>query len=140
MELEGWHLDPWLRHEARYFSAGQPTDLVKDGAHESTDPPPTVPPLVADPPPATLTHSQEVPERVFRGIDFERSWGGSLGYDRSGDSRAGENWVDRLIVPVFTFLRPSRFGVKYFTTYVPLVILGSLVITIIVLLLATQVL
>lgn len=132
-ELYRWHVDPWLRHQARYFSEGQPTSLVRDGTHESTDPPPPVPALVAEPPPAALTQEDEIPQRVFRGADFERSWGGSQGYDRGVDPIAGENWVDRLVIPVFSFLRPSRFGNKRYPRYVALVLLGSLVITLVVL-------
>jgi len=30
-ELLGWHVDLCLRHEARYFSDCQPTNLVRDG-------------------------------------------------------------------------------------------------------------
>jgi len=137
-QLQGWHVDPWSRHQARYFSDGQPTDLVRDGARESTDPPPPVPALVADPPPATLTHEDEVPQHVFEGVDFERTWGGSQGYDQGRDPSTGENWVDRLIIPVFSFLRPSRFGDKHYPRYVFSVLLGSLGITLLVLLWATR--
>jgi len=35
--LHGWHPDPFGRHEARYFSAGRPTKLVRDGDAESYD-------------------------------------------------------------------------------------------------------
>jgi hypothetical protein len=38
--LEGWYTDPFGRHEARWLSAGAPTALVRDGAHESHDDPP----------------------------------------------------------------------------------------------------
>jgi hypothetical protein len=40
-ELQGWYEDPFRLHEARYFSAGQPTKLVKDGSVESYDEPPS---------------------------------------------------------------------------------------------------
>ena len=40
MNEEGWYLDPYRRHEARWISAGAPTALVRDGAVESQDPPP----------------------------------------------------------------------------------------------------
>jgi hypothetical protein len=43
MTAEGWYLDPYGRHEARWFSAGSPTALVRDGASESQDPPPAKP-------------------------------------------------------------------------------------------------
>jgi hypothetical protein len=37
---DGWFLDPFRRHHDRYFANGSPTDLVRDGLHESFDPPP----------------------------------------------------------------------------------------------------
>ena len=37
---QGWHADPFRLHEARYFSAGTPTKLVRDGDAESYDEPP----------------------------------------------------------------------------------------------------
>jgi hypothetical protein len=41
-ELQGWCADPFQLHEQRYFSAGLPTKLVRDGRVESYDePPPT---------------------------------------------------------------------------------------------------
>lgn len=42
-EVEGWYTDPFGRHEARWFSAGAPTKLVRDGTAESYDPPPDEP-------------------------------------------------------------------------------------------------
>jgi hypothetical protein len=36
---QGWHADHTGAHELRWYSAGTPTDLVKDGAIESRDPP-----------------------------------------------------------------------------------------------------
>jgi hypothetical protein len=36
---QGWHADHTGAHELRWYSAGTPTDLVKDGATESRDPP-----------------------------------------------------------------------------------------------------
>jgi hypothetical protein len=33
----GWRPDPTGRHEGRYFVAGQPTDLIRDGTTESLD-------------------------------------------------------------------------------------------------------
>jgi hypothetical protein len=35
--LHGWHADPFGRHERRFFSAGRPTKLVRDGDDESYD-------------------------------------------------------------------------------------------------------
>ncbi len=41
--LQGWSSDPFRLHEARYFSAGRPTKLVRDGNVESYDEPPSGP-------------------------------------------------------------------------------------------------
>jgi hypothetical protein len=30
MKAQGWYRDPYLVHEDRYFSDGQPTKLVRD--------------------------------------------------------------------------------------------------------------
>jgi hypothetical protein len=43
---EGWFTDPWGRHEARWISLGQATDLVRDGKVAAHDPPPNTPPTV----------------------------------------------------------------------------------------------
>ena len=42
MEAEGWYVDPYRRHNARWFSNGTPTDLVCDGK-ESKVPRPEAP-------------------------------------------------------------------------------------------------
>jgi hypothetical protein len=39
-ELQGWHPDPFGLHEMRYFSAGRPTKLVRDGRVEAYHEPP----------------------------------------------------------------------------------------------------
>lgn len=44
MKAQGWYRDPYLVHEDRYFSAGQPTKLVRDAGTEDYDPPPSGPP------------------------------------------------------------------------------------------------
>jgi hypothetical protein len=40
---QGWYQDPYAIHDDRYFSAGLPTKLVRDGGHEFYDPPPDGP-------------------------------------------------------------------------------------------------
>ena len=40
---EGWYDDPFGRHEFRWMSNGLPTSLVRDGAKESQDDPPSTP-------------------------------------------------------------------------------------------------
>lgn len=37
--VQGWQPDPLRRHDERWISAGEPTDLVRDGVQESHDPP-----------------------------------------------------------------------------------------------------
>jgi hypothetical protein len=39
-EPQGWYEDPFRLHQARYFSGGRPTKLVRDGNVESYDEPP----------------------------------------------------------------------------------------------------
>jgi hypothetical protein len=52
-DLQGWHPDPFGLHEARYFSVGNPTKLVRDGRAESYDEPPD--PVPAAAPVATVS-------------------------------------------------------------------------------------
>ena len=40
MSAEGCYIGPYRVHEARWFSAGTPTALVRDGGVEGHDPPP----------------------------------------------------------------------------------------------------
>jgi hypothetical protein len=40
MTAEGWYIDTFGNHEARWISDGSPTALVRDGKVESQDPPP----------------------------------------------------------------------------------------------------
>jgi hypothetical protein len=40
VDAEGWYRDPFEVHAERWFSAGRPTALVRDGGVESHDPPP----------------------------------------------------------------------------------------------------
>lgn len=40
MNPEGWYCDPFGSHEHRWFSAGWPTNLVRDAGRESHDAPP----------------------------------------------------------------------------------------------------
>jgi hypothetical protein len=43
VNVEGWYVDPYDSHEARWFSDGVPTALVRDSEVESHDPPPDAP-------------------------------------------------------------------------------------------------
>jgi hypothetical protein len=40
-KAQGWYGDPFRRHNARWFSDGNPTELVRDEGVESKDPPPS---------------------------------------------------------------------------------------------------
>ena len=40
MKPQGWYRDPFGVHENRWFSDGNPTKLVQDGAFEAYDEPP----------------------------------------------------------------------------------------------------
>jgi hypothetical protein len=44
VNAEGWYVDPYGLHEARWFSNGEATALVRDGEMESQDPAPDRPP------------------------------------------------------------------------------------------------
>jgi hypothetical protein len=127
-ENEGWYRDPWLRHEARWFSGGRPTKLVRDGTQESVDPPPSTPPLTPNlvpviPPPDDV---EEMPQHTFQGEQFEQSFGGSRGYDGPNTPPRPFNWADWLMAPVITFVRPSQFKhPAYWTRYVPMIVFIS---------------
>ena len=41
VKAQGWYTDPFRRHQARWFSDGEPTALVRDEGVDSNDPPPT---------------------------------------------------------------------------------------------------
>ena len=40
-DIEGWYVDPFKVHHARWFSDGTPTSLVRDAGVESRDEPPS---------------------------------------------------------------------------------------------------
>ena len=82
MTAQGWYRDPYGVHEDRYFSAGQPTKLVRDAGEESYDPPPP------GPPPEELT---EVPAAEPGGGDDLRradELAAAPGYDPKAARRA----------------------------------------------------
>jgi hypothetical protein len=133
---EGWFIDPYERHEARWFSGGSPTSLVRDGAHEGSDPPPPAAPIIADPSPAVPDRTDdEVPQRTFRGQEFEVDFQGSLGYRRP-DPPQPSNWTDRLVVTVFSLVRPSQLGKPGYWRHIVRVLLLGWVVTLVVLLIA----
>ncbi len=81
--------------------------------------------------PAPSDPADDVPTMRFKGETFEARWQGSRGYERP-EARTladGENWTDRLVIPVVTPLRPSRFSdPSYWTRYLPGLVLIVLVV------------
>ena len=82
MKAQGWYRDPYLVHEDRYFSDGQPTKLVRDGGKESYDPQP------AGPPKAELVEARH--SEPVDGADLRRADDPSAGavYDPKAAIRA----------------------------------------------------
>ena len=81
MEAEGWYVDPYGVHEARWISAGTPTALVRDGDVEAQDPPPSTP---------YVGHLAELPQKVpAEAGDFLRADDGdSQTFDPDGEGEA----------------------------------------------------
>jgi hypothetical protein len=65
VKAQGWYRDPYGLHEDRYFSAGQPTKLVRDGGAESYDPPP--------PRPSAVELVEVTPSPPTNGSDLRRA-------------------------------------------------------------------
>jgi hypothetical protein len=59
---QGWFRDPFGAHEARYFSDGSPTRLVRDGETESYDEPPAGAPAVGSQQLTAADGSQQLTE------------------------------------------------------------------------------
>jgi hypothetical protein len=67
-EAQGWYRDPFALHEDRYFSAGQPTKLVRDAGQEAYDEPPDRP---CDP--AGLVPAESDTDDRFDASDLRRA-------------------------------------------------------------------
>ena len=63
MHAEGWYQDPFELHQARWFSDGTPTALVRDGEVETHDPPPEIP---LEAPPAPLAETAGADDDLLR--------------------------------------------------------------------------
>ena len=70
---EGWYRDPYGVHEDRWFSDGQPTELVRDGGVETSDDP-TAEPMPREP--------ERIPEPELTSADDPR---------RADDAEAGSS-------------------------------------------------
>jgi putative flippase GtrA len=84
VELKGWHPDPYLQHEMRYFSMdGQPSRLVSSGGKTSLDPPWPAPlssrplPAVAAAPPPAQGWGLEPSNQVLGNPDVAEGMTGS---------------------------------------------------------------
>jgi hypothetical protein len=86
---EGWYTDPYRLHEARWFSDGEPTKLVRDGAEESYDPPPITAPL--DKPERCAA------ETASHGEDLHRADDQRAGFDRQSLTDAAGNAFDQAV-------------------------------------------
>jgi hypothetical protein len=69
---EGWYSDPYGLHDARWYSVGRPTALVRDGRTEGKDPPPDGPP----PHPPEPLPQAEAPDGtdLRRADEVDRAW------------------------------------------------------------------
>lgn len=63
---EGWYRDPYGIHQDRWFSAGTPTSLVRDGDAEGRDDPPAYAPPV---PLEEIPDNDPFPEDALRRAD-----------------------------------------------------------------------
>ncbi len=83
---QGWDVDPFGLHERRYFSAGEPTNLVSDGGVESYDPPPpTADAATATPTPTTVVAGPMGPSDADAAEPSDPGPGGPAAGAASGD-------------------------------------------------------
>jgi hypothetical protein len=94
MHEEGWYQDPYGVHEARWFSDGAATKLVRDGDTESSDPAPTSPPPA---PPVPLPTVVSGPSDLLRADAAEAGPGGPSDMRRADDAEAGREAEDPLV-------------------------------------------
>jgi hypothetical protein len=84
--LNGWARDPFGRHDWRWFAAGTPTDRVRDGATDSTDPvepaPVAGPGLPHSPAPQVFLPDATLPPPFPPSPGADRSWAASTTYDQ----------------------------------------------------------
>jgi hypothetical protein len=87
MNAEGWYIDPFGHHEARWFSDGAATALVRDGGVEGHDAPPDSPITAA---------IERVPETApTDGSDLKRADDAEAGkFDPSTLTQAASDAID----------------------------------------------
>jgi hypothetical protein len=87
MNAEGWYIDPFGHREARWFSDGAPTALVRDGGVEGHDPPSSSP---------FTGEIERVPETALTdGSDLKRADDAEAGeFDPSTFAQAASDAID----------------------------------------------
>ena len=83
---EGWYRDPYGIHQDRWFSAGTPTALVRDGRVEGHDAPPGYPPPG---PPAEIPRVDMFPADDLRRADEQEANGGEYDAEGAADRASG---------------------------------------------------
>jgi hypothetical protein len=86
---EGWYRDPYGIHQDRWFSAGNPTALVRDQGVEGHDAPPGYPPPG---PPAEIPEVDEFPADDLRRADEAEAivapYDREKAFEQAGDAAA----------------------------------------------------
>lgn len=101
VSAEGWYVDPWGHFEARWFSDGTPSALVRNGSVEAHDPPPDGP-FEGEP--------QRLPEAAGSGQDLRRADDVDRDepFDPAEGSRAAFDMMDRIGPDVYWHEEPHR--------------------------------
>lgn len=100
---QGWIPDPFGLHDLRYFSQGQPTNLVRDGSVDSYDEPPPgeapSPTAIAPDEPLEVRHADQLSDDIWR---FAKQRYSLVVTKKSGKAGAGiVNWtVSLLLLPL----------------------------------------
>jgi len=101
MREEGWYIDPFGHHEARWISNGAPTALVRDGSVESQDSPPSDP--ITEP-------LERIPGTVLTDQDDQKRAddAGVEGFDPNAGARAAFDMMDQIGPGVFWHPKRGR--------------------------------
>jgi len=110
-DLQGWYSDPFGQHDKRYFSAGRPTKLVRDGDIDGFSEPPAenwIPThdMVAESQPGVGTGPDPTPGRTMQlgGIVFAPASGHAIGRQSAGKVRRSRGWRNAAVVVLATLV------------------------------------
>jgi len=105
LPAQGWYHDPYALHEDRYFSAGRPTKLVRDGATEAYADVPDEPLPIGELVPAADSSDDDV-----RADDLRRADDGDDGLSIAARERraAFDAFDQRCLAPVSPRARSRR--------------------------------